>query len=345
MALSKFLKLYTFAATTMVGQMQMSMAQTLKNDPFQDTFPTVESFEEITAITRLHMSSVYGFDDYYKPLSSLWKTKSVQDTDVALLMAAESKRIYLVFRGTELDFKDISTILQTKRVRYGDGSNANFDFPAGRVHKGFNKNLFGADKLYLTLDAVVKYAMSHYGNYELVIIGHSLGGALAILYGAHVAKNVMPDRNILVQSIGTPRVGDETFKNSLRNIPNLANWRVVYERDLVPRIPLDTQGYRHAGHLIYLNDYKTAAYFEQTGDYTEYAGVGSDDFLLPSGLNANTLTRPLSDHKFSSYARGLSEAKQRGLWPTEFVPFAEQEKVCCDWFLVWCVREDYPPCE
>mmetsp|Transcript_7314 Transcript_7314/g.11125 ORF Transcript_7314/g.11125 Transcript_7314/m.11125 type:complete len:339 (-) Transcript_7314:705-1721(-) len=306
---------------------------------FQDDFPSLESFEEISWITLRHYS--YGsndesnfFDGYGKVFSVLWDAKTKQDTDVVLLMAPESERIYLAFRGTEVE--DVGTILNFALEPYGDPSSTNVTFPAGKVHKGFNTNLFGTGKLYLTLDAIISAAMEQYANYQLVILGHSLGGALAILYGAHVAKNLMPDKNILVQSIGTPRVGDKTFKSSLRQIKNLANWRVVYKLDAIPRIPLNNQGYQHAGHLIYLNGNSAAAYFEQTGDLDKYAGVGANDFLLPA--------IPIADHYPSSYILGLAEAKEKHWWPTQFVPYEVQEKVCCGWFFIWCYRKDYPPC-
>ena len=89
--------------------------------------------------------------------------------------------------------------------------------------------------------------VEEYPDYQVTITGHSLGGALAILYGAYVATNVLPNANVLVQTLGTPRVGDQTFKSSLRNIPNLSNWRLVYRLDVVPRIPLETQNFVHAG--------------------------------------------------------------------------------------------------
>ena len=274
---------------------------------------------------------------------------------MVLLVAPESKRLYLDFRGTDGEEEDIQTDLNFDLVPYGDASNSEVTFSAGRVHEGFNQNLFGVaggeeqednvfeQKLYLTLDEQVHLAVAQYSDYQLTITGHSLGGGLAILYGAHVAKIVLPDTNVLVQTIGTPRVGDATFKASLRNLSNLANWRVVYRLDVIPRIPLDTMGYRHAGHLIYLRGEETAAYFEQTGDLETYAGVGANDFLLPTRLDER-LAIPVFHHIPWSYLHGLASTKKNGYWPDSFVPFEEQEKVCCYTFIIWCVRYDFPPC-
>ena len=318
------------------------------------------------------------FNGYSKPLTVLWDISTTQGTNVVILVANESKRIYVDFRGTDGEEEDFETNLNFDLVPYGDDDPfmniTNTTFLDGKVHEGFNLNLFGlpnknrksnmrsknifADgeyakgqyvtaerKLYLTLDEQIRSVVSQYGgDYQLTISGHSLGGALAILYGAHVAKNVLPDTNIAVLTIGTPRVGDRDFKRSVRSLANLANWRVVYRLDVIPRIPLDNMGYRHAGHLIFLRGNETAAYFEQTGDLENYAGVGYNDFALPTRLDER-LAIPVFHHIPWSYLHGLASAKKNGYWPTQFVPYKEQEKICCRTiFRVWCVRYEYPPC-
>lgn len=264
---------------------------------------------------------------------------------MVILAAPESQRLYVSFRGTDGEEADIETDLNFNLVPYGDLSSTTVTFPPGEVHEGFNKNLFGgSNKLYLTLDDQVRSSLEQYSGYKLIVMGHSLGGALAILYGVHLAKNVLPDTNVLVQTIGTPRVGDAKFKSSARDQVNLANWRLVYRRDVIARVPLEPQGFRHAGHLILLRGSETKVFFEQTGDSTNYAGVGANDFLLPSYIDER-LVIPIFHHIPWSYLQGLASAKAEGWWPTEFVPFQDQEKVCCRYlFSVWCIRYAFPPC-
>lgn len=339
----KTILLVIAATVVFFGKKSISTAQT-----FQDNFPPIESFEESTWIMLLHYA--YGpsassvFEGYNDPLELLWDTSSEQGTDVVLLKAPKSKRIYLSFRGTDGEESDLQTNFNLKLVPFGDSSSLSVAFSEGNVHEGFNQNLFGGiSKLYLTLDNEIRSTMAQYIDYQLSITGHSLGGALAILYGAHVAKSVLPGMDILVQTIGSPRIGDETFKSSIRQIRNLANWRLVYKDDVIPRLPLETQGYLHAGHMIYLRDEETEAYFEQTGDLDRYAGIGFNDFLVPPALDASLLM-PIFHHVPWSYLNGLAKVKAEGWWPADFVPFSEQEKICCGSILVVCYRYDYPPC-
>ena len=258
-----------------------------------------------------------------------------------LLRDSNAKRSYLAFRGTDGEGADLETDLDFALVPYGDSSNNTVAFLDGDVHSGFNTNLFGEDKLYVALDEIVRSTVEQYPDHELVICGHSLGGALAILYSAHVAKTLLPDSNVKVQTIGTPRVGDGSFKNSMRDLSNLANWRLVYEDDVIPRIPLRSQGYRHTGHLILMRDNEVDAYFDQWGDDENYAAVGADDWLLDMRLDSSVLI-PIFHHMPWSYLRGIDYSKKYGLWPDEFVDITEQEKVCCWMILFLCVYQCYP---
>ena len=281
------------------------------------------------------------FDSYKAPLTQLWEIQTESGTDVVLLAAELSKRIYLSFRGTDGERADFGTDIDLRLVEYGDQANATVTFSKGKVHRGFNGNLFGDDKLYLTLDESIRSTMAQFCGYQLVITGHSLGGALAILYGVHVAKTVLPDTNVLVQTIGTPRIGDKEFKASARGMENLANWRVVYKKDVIPRIPLRRQGYSHVGHLIFLRDQETEAYFDQMGDSVNFAGVGDPDWLLPTRFNAE-LAVPVFHHIPWSYLAGIARAKSEGWWPTKFVGISEQGKLCCFWLTVFCLRYCQP---
>jgi triacylglycerol lipase len=81
----------------------------------------------------------------------------------------------------------------------------------------------------------------------LFVTGHSLGGALAMLYAAHWSPAPRA-----VYTFGQPRVGDARFRDIYNATLGARTWRVVNEEDIVPRIPCVFGGYRHAGNEAFL---------------------------------------------------------------------------------------------
>jgi triacylglycerol lipase len=81
----------------------------------------------------------------------------------------------------------------------------------------------------------------------LFITGHSLGGALAMLYAAKWSPAPRA-----VYTFGQPRVGDARFRDFYNATLGARTWRVVNEEDIVPRIPSALAGYRHAGNEAFL---------------------------------------------------------------------------------------------
>jgi hypothetical protein len=67
------------------------------------------------------------------------------------------------------------------------------------------------------------------------ITGHSLGGALAILYAAENAL-VHKIRNPALCTFASPKIGDSQFVNAFNNL-GLTSWRIVNKQDIVPHLP------------------------------------------------------------------------------------------------------------
>jgi triacylglycerol lipase len=142
---------------------------------------------------------------------------------------AESRNtIVIAFRGTQLQ--------QSPFDIFADLDLAQIPFPyvrgAGMTHRGFTR-LYG--RLRGSILEVLKNGST---RKRLMITGHSLGGALATLCAVDVAVN-SKFRTPIAYSIGSPRVGDETFCNAFnRKVAN--NWRIYNEYDLVTRVPPQT---------------------------------------------------------------------------------------------------------
>ncbi|KAJ9159880.1 hypothetical protein P3X46_025335 [Hevea brasiliensis] len=96
-------------------------------------------------------------------------------------------------------------------------------------------------------------------NAKFVVTGHSLGGALAIIFPTLLAiqdEVEMLQRLLGVYTFGQPRIGDVQLGKFME--PHLHNpvtkyFRVVYSDDIVPRLPFNGKAfhYKHFGECIY----------------------------------------------------------------------------------------------
>jgi Lipase (class 3) len=144
----------------------------------------------------------------------------------AIVVSEQSQPIYIVFRGTDGDDGIVSD-LSYNLVTYGPaGINVGIQ---GKVHYGFNDLLFGSSLLYKNLDAATLAAVKTYPFFQVKVVGHSLGGALSVLYGAYIATKVLPGKNIASMATGSPRVGNATFKQQVESMANFAIFRMVYK--------------------------------------------------------------------------------------------------------------------
>ena len=162
-----------------------------------------------------------------------------------------------------------------------------YEFPfIGKIHSGFLKalgmqKLVGWPKLvmpditrraplaYYDIRDTLKGLLSKNPNAKFIVTGHSLGGALAILFPAilfYHDDKLLLERMAGVYTFGQPRVGDEAFGNYMeKNLSKngIQYYRYVYCNDIVPRIPFDGM-FKHFGTCVYYNSSYKA---EVSNDY------------------------------------------------------------------------------
>ncbi|KAJ6791989.1 Uncharacterized protein M6B38_242570 [Iris pallida] len=202
-----------------------------------------------------------------------WNDYENNFTTQAFIMsdkAADAELVVVAFRGTEpFNAVDWCTDLDFSW----------YEIPqVGRVHGGFMKAL-GLQKnsstgwpkdldnnqtapfAYYTIREKLKEVLHENAKAKLLVTGHSLGGALAILFPiilAYHKEERLLSRLEGVYTFGQPRIGDrELGAFAERNIdaPKRRYFRSVYSNDMVPRLPYDdtTLLFKHFGKCVYYN--------------------------------------------------------------------------------------------
>jgi Lipase (class 3) len=93
-------------------------------------------------------------------------------------------------------------------------------------------------------------ALNQFPSSNLLVVGHSLGAALALLTSAYLSHNInAPIRTVL---FGLPRVGNDEFANGIDQfVPNQNH--IVNYHDPVPHLPGKTLGFQSPSGEIWIN--------------------------------------------------------------------------------------------
>ncbi|KAJ2029939.1 hypothetical protein IWW57_001418 [Coemansia sp. S610] len=145
------------------------------------------------------------------------------------------KLIIVAFRGTDnlLQWVDNTDVWQ---MQWPAALNNSY------VHRGFMRGYLSVRPIVL---GYVKDVATKYPDYSISLVGHSLGGAKAsicLLDLSLTIPELLPRLRLYTQ--GQPRVGNRGFANAINALGVLIS-REVYEYDLIPRLPLESMGYRH----------------------------------------------------------------------------------------------------
>ncbi|KAK9332589.1 Alpha/Beta hydrolase protein [Lipomyces starkeyi] len=161
----------------------------------------------------------------------------------------DHKRILLVFRGTN-SLTNWFTNLDTIQERYPSVSSESVSGCSRcMVHRGFLRS-------YLETRAytgpILEELKAKYPDYSLLVTGHSLGGAIAILAAADlITEGYAPE----IVTYGQPRVGNRQFADWVDSIVSYSDvqmTRVTHKSDPVVRVPLGID-WRHSGSEVYIS--------------------------------------------------------------------------------------------
>ena len=171
----------------------------------------------------------------------------------------------------------------------------------GQVHSGFQR---GAASVWAQVQSLV--SEHHRPEQKLILTGHSLGGALAVLTAARFASTRRASELDAIFTFGQPRAGDHDFARRFDHEFKNRTFRYVNRYDLIARLPPRLLGYHHAGQLRYLDEngrlHENLSLWQQLLMTLDPKGKNADDYI-------NELTGRLpgavGDHNGSRYVELL----------------------------------------
>ncbi|MFM7426826.1 MAG: lipase family protein [Elainella sp.] len=201
----------------------------------------------------------------------------VQEVFFGFALTSDTHHI-IALRGTQTEFEWLGNI-SSRQVNF-----RNREPQYGRVHRGFQTSqeqiITQVRRTIPQLDPAL----------PLIITGHSLGGAVAMLTAADLAlDNSFPARQIRVYTYGSPRVGDSTFAGTYSRLIG-QTYRVVNLADTVPMTPPSAfRGdlFQHVG--------QEWAYLTQLGDTGINHAIETYQTAIDRGVEVSqTRTYPMS---------------------------------------------------
>ncbi|XP_038994353.1 triacylglycerol lipase OBL1-like [Hibiscus syriacus] len=228
-----------------------------------------EAFIEakVTQLWKMKFVKFYNFWNDYKKHDST-QAFILQDTQ------ANPNLFVVAFRGTSpFDANDWRTDADLSWCQLRAMGNA-------RAHSGFMQAL-GLQKnngwpkdieqdnnaqrqfAYYTLREKLREVLKENEEAKFILTGHSLGGALAILFPSVLMLHGeiwLLDRLDGVYTFGQPRVGDALFgeymKENMKKF-DVKYFRYVYSNDMVPRVPYDDKNtlFKHFGPCLFFNSF------------------------------------------------------------------------------------------
>ena len=155
--------------------------------------------------------------------------------------------IFVAFRGSENFQNWINNMKISKTMPYSS-------YPDVAVEKGFYESY-----TYISseIQECVLKLSANYNTNNVMITGHSLGGALAYLYAFDVMINL--PKTLIIDSVitfGSPRVGNNLFVN-LYNSYVIPSFRITHYYDIVPHVPEELLGFQHVSEEVWYNEQNT----------------------------------------------------------------------------------------
>ncbi|KXN88006.1 Lipase [Leucoagaricus sp. SymC.cos] len=150
-----------------------------------------------------------------------------------------------------------------------------------KVHNGFRDSQAETSQDVL---AAVQQTMQTHNTSKVMVVGHSLGGAIGLLNAVFLPLHI-PGIDLEMIGYGMPRVGNQEFADYVD--ANVKLTRITNKKDVVPIIPGRFLGFHHPSSEIHIQD---------DGSFVSCPGQDNTDSRCSVGDAKNVLTAKVSDH-------------------------------------------------
>ena len=203
---------------------QVDDSQTAKFYPLYEEVPYSKRLEVVPFDPQLYPEvndpELGEEQEHPAKLHFLDDRKLAESSDTQAFITHHDELILISVRGTSEVGPDAWLDADAHQVPFEEGD--------GKVHKGF----YRAAKV--TYAFAVEYLEKFYNGQKLVICGHSLGGAVALLLAEMLRRNKRYQPDIVLYTYGAPRAADSTFIEAAKP---LNHHRIVFHNDPVPSVP------------------------------------------------------------------------------------------------------------
>lgn len=167
--------------------------------------------------------------------ASLIEYYSDSDLDAQAFTALKDDVLYVAFRGSESVMDWLVNIFYFKDTHHIHGIKT-------KVHRGFRESLKRINT------RIFDDVCCHTG--QLVICGHSLGGAMSTIFVTMLPKSV--HKRIEHYTYGSPRVGNRKFAREFDKL-GLISKRMVNGSDIIRFVPPWFLNFKHVGAKVKVN--------------------------------------------------------------------------------------------
>jgi predicted lipase len=201
-------------------------------------------------------------------------------SDTQGFVATKNKSIYIVWRGSssKKDFQNDASIDKVPFIMEGE-----------KVHIGFKSSWEAVkDQTYQALDSALKSLGGEDKIDNIIVCGHSLGGAVTTLF-AYSIYTIYKSNKIISCTIGSPRVGNKVFKANFDKSP-IESLRIVNNLDVVTRSP--NIGYHHVNTELRIDGEgkikKWMVDWQRVGEYIKavFTGKTAKDHMTNNYISA-----------------------------------------------------------
>ena len=125
------------------------------------------------------------------------------------------------------------------------------------IHPYYDKDIGVHNGLYYEYlrykDKMISFVTKLNHSVNLIITGHSSGGALASFLAYDlVTQGIFLYSNIHLYTFGSPRIGNKAFMKSFISF-DIPHNRITYKNDIVPHLPQEFFGFIHLPHEIWFS--------------------------------------------------------------------------------------------